>query len=207
MARLQFINVQRPTLALPYYTTLLLLTPLLLTRRSSQYNVMQFAITLSLFVFSAWLLLVMPLQWPKSMNARSWTEHLLPAMAWGSALFISDPLVPKPPPMRYCLVGFCFLVWYLIWTVIYDLAGFTLNGRTYIYKGVDWTTSAESALISVVICLFALLLYFGNYYMVHKFTVQKRALLAALEFEMVQQVREQRSDELIMCARRHDFRT
>lgn len=68
------------------------------------------------------------------------------------------------------------------------LVGLTLNGRTYIYRGVDWTTSTESALVSVLVCLVVLLLYFGNYYLVHKFTQQKRALLAALEFEMVQQV-------------------
>lgn len=55
------------------------------------------------------------------MNARSWTEHLLPALTFSSALFITEPLVPKPPPFKFSLVGLCFLLLYLMWTIVYDL--------------------------------------------------------------------------------------
>ena len=70
-------------------------------------------------------------------------------------------------------MGFCILILYLLWTIVFDVVGLTLNGRDYIYKGIDWTTSNHCSLVSVLLCLFALLLYFANYFLVQRFTEQK----------------------------------
>ncbi|GMH76920.1 hypothetical protein TrLO_g9978 [Triparma laevis f. longispina] len=133
----------------------------------SKTNVTHFCITCSFFVLTAWIALVVPFNVSTLENPVSLVEHICPAILQASML-----VAPPPPPrIIFIFCGYAYLILYLSWTLIFSLAGFTLNGNDYIYKAINWSYHPWLSLIYVSV---ALGMYTVVYFSVECITLMRR---------------------------------